>query len=453
MKHPVKPRISRVNARSSWHVMIGMLSMVVLLAACGGIPSPTTGGASPGSTTTRNTPTPAATPFQAGPDADAALSQCDKSSAGGCFSPEQVQTFYNLNPLYARGYDGKGTTIVIVMDHGSPTIKDDLHVFDQTFGLPDPPSFDIIAPLGGNTLNSDAAFETTLDVEWAHAIAPGANIVLLVSPADEWPQYEQVTAYGIEHQLGQVYSFSLLDGEPNVNDSCDGTVAMLNSYDQNIFEPAVANHITMLAASGDDGATNLDCTFTHDYNYPNASWPASDPLVTAVGGTQMALDDDAGHYGKEGVWNHAGEASGGGVSRLFSEPDWQKNLPDQSSLNGKRGVPDVSWGAAANFPIYYSYNAKPGWRVCAGTSVSTPQWAGLVAIADQMAGKPLGFINPALYQLAGKGFHDITTGNNSDHGVTGFDATPGWDMATGWGTPNAALLAPLLVAAVEQLGG
>ncbi len=459
-RHITTLSLGRARARSSWY-KLPVLGLLALLAACG-TPS-TTGGTTPGSTATHiTTPIPTATPFRVGPDADNALGQCYKSSFGGCFSPEEVQTFYNLNPLYAKGYDGSGETIVIVLIGGSPTIKNDLHVFDQTFGLPDPPSFQIITPFAGDispavqTTNSpevalSAASETTLDIEWAHAIAPGANLVLLLSSADTLDGYRETFSYGITQALGQVFSYSIGVGEPTLDDSCNGTRAQVNAFDQQVFQAAVAAHITMLAPSGDDGPTNPDCNGVHNFPYPNIGWPASNPLVTAVGGTKMTLKDDSGNYEKESVWNQGG-ASGGGTSQFYSEPDWQKNLPNQDQLNGKRTIPDVSWGAAANFPTYSSYSGTPGWRANSGTSVSTPQWAGLVAIANQMAGKPLGFINPALYKLAGKGFHDITSGDNSDHGVTGFQAVAGWDMSTGWGTPDAAVLVPLLITTVEQLG-
>ncbi len=396
-----------------------------------------------------------------------ALSQCNQSAPGGCFSPGQVQTFYNLNPLYAQGFTGKGMTIVILESFGSPTIQQDLHVFDQTFGLPEPPSFDVHYPLG--QVNFDAsnrdqlswARETTLDVEWAHAIAPGANIVLLVSPVSEtegvqgFPEFAQLSTYAMDHHLGQVFSMSFGASEPTlVGDPCNehlGTgEALLKSYDQTVFQRAVTEHITMVASSGDWGATSLTCNPPNVYHFRAVSWPASDPLVTAVGGTKLSVKESTGTYGSERTWNEFRAASGGGLSQFYAQPDWQKQLPNQSALNGKRGLPDVSWGAA-NFPIYHSYPGRPArWSAGAGTSAGSPQWAGLIAIADQMAGKPLGFLNPALYQLAGKGFHDITTGNNSLEGIQGFQAETGWDLATGWGTPDAATLVPLLITAVQQ---
>ncbi len=443
---------------------------MLLLSSCA-LDSPTVGD--------EKTPTPATpgsspqttSPYKPGPEAARAIAECNFSAAeGGCYSPQQIQTFYNLNPLYAQGFDGKGQTILIIDSFGSPTIKQDLQTFDRTFGLPDPPSFEVLYPLGQvnfDPTNGDHvgwAGEATLDVEWAHAIAPGANIVLLVSPVAEtegvqgFPEFEKLSTYAMDHHLGQIVSMSFGASEPTlVGDACQqglGTgEALLKDYDQKVFQRGVAEHITFLASSGDDGATDLDCLY-RPYNFRNVGWPASDPWVTAVGGTKLSLKDEAGNYGSEKVWNELGGASGGGLSRFYATPDWQKNLPNQDALNGKRAIPDVSWGAAVNFPFYHSYPGESsGWSGIGGTSASAPQWAGLIAIANQMAGKPLGFLNPAIYQLAGKGFHDITSGHNGLEGVEGFQAGPGWDMATGWGTPDAAVLLPLLIAAVQQTTG
>ncbi|HEY7356358.1 MAG TPA: S53 family peptidase, partial [Ktedonobacterales bacterium] len=397
-------------------------------------------------TPSANSSTSATYPYKPSPQAAQALRECQAAGAapGGCFSPEQVQTFYDLNPLYAKSYTGKGMTIVIIDSFGSPTIKQDLKTFDRTFGLPDPPSFDVDYPLGQvhfDPTDSDQAnwgIETTLDVEWAHSIAPGANLVLLVSPVTEtegvqgFPEFEKLSIYAMDHHLGQVVTQSFGATEPTlVGDACkdnQGTgEALLKDYDQKVFQRGVTEHITFLASTGDLGPTDYTCNGPPDtYNFQTIGWPASDPLVTAVGGTQLTFKDRAGNYGSESVWNDNG-ASGGGLSQFYAEPDWQKSLPDQATLNGKRGLPDVSWGAAANFTIYQTFtNQFPTWFAVAGTSASSPQWAGVVAIADQMAGKPLGFLNPALYQLAGKGFHDITTGDNSDAGVQGFQAGSGW---------------------------
>jgi subtilase family serine protease len=467
------PQAGRRLFSLTWRVMAFLIALLALSSCMfNGSNTPNLSDKSataPGGSTT--TPQPVDSPFKPSPQAAQAINECNLSAApGGCFSPEQVQTFYDLNPLYAKGFTGKGETIIIIDSFGSPTIKHDLQVFDQTFGLPDPPKFDVEYPLGQVTIdpgNSDQVGwegETTLDVEWAHTVAPGANIVLLVSPVSEtegvqgFPQFEQLSIYAMDHKLGQVISQSFGASEPTlVGDPCNEGLGtgqdLLKDYDQKVFQRAVTEHITVLASSGDDGATDVDCSENNTYNYPIVGWPASDPLVTAVGGTKLFLKDKAGDYGSERTWNELGGASGGGLSQFYAEPEWQKNLPNQGALKGKRAIPDVSWGAAVNFPFYHTYPGDlVGWSGIGGTSAASPQWAGLVAIADQMAGKPLGFLNPALYTLAGKGFHDITTGDNGLDGVAGFQAGPGWDMATGWGTPDAAVLLPQLIKAVDQAG-
>lgn len=444
---------------------MALLAGLLALSSCA-LNTPVSEGTKTPAPTSSTSPSQAGSPFKPGPQAARILNDCSiVAAAGGCFSPEQVQTFYNLNPLYAQGFTGKGQTIVIIDSFGSPTIKQDLHTFDQTFGLPDPPKFDVIAPLGQPSFNSGWAVETTLDVEWSHAIAPEANIVLLVSPVDEtegvqgFPEFEQLSIYAMDHHLGQVFTMSFGATEATlVGDACNENLGngedLLREYDQKVFQRAVTEHITMLASSGDDGATDATCDTSKTYNFRAVGWPASDPLVTAIGGTEPSLKDKAGHFGSESVWNDDTGAGGGGISQFYTQPDWQKNLPNQGDLNGKRAIPDVSWGAAGNFPVYQSFAGNSsGWIPVAGTSASSPQWAGVIAIANQMAGEPLGFLNPALYQLAGKGFHDITDGDNSARGVSGFPASPGWDLATGWGTPDVAVLAPLLVTAVQQTAG
>lgn len=227
-----------------------------------------------------------------------------------------------------------------------------------------------------------------------------------------------------------------------------------------VFQQAVAQKITFLAAAGDDGATNPDDPSNPDAYWPkpNVSWPASDPNVLAVGGTTLSLDT-AGNYQSEVVWNdQKAEATGGGLSTLFAEPDYQRQVPDQARFHGQRGLPDVAF-PADGFLVYDSI-AVPGlgqinpqwnhWQIVGGTSASAPCWAGLVAIADQMRGQPLGLIQPALYALQGKGMHDITSGNNNDHGVTGYQAQPGFDLVSGWGTPIADQFIPDLVQAAGQ---
>jgi subtilase family serine protease len=205
--------------------------------------------------------------------------------------------------------------------------------------------------------------------------------------------------------------------------------------------------------------------------FPTVNWPASDPLVTAVGGTYLCTDPTTGtsidntdppsncdvSAGSPGFREKGWIDAGGGFSHIFAIPGYQGTLPPGSTQNtsGMRGVPDVAFQASARTgPLVYD-TAPPehGWFVIGGTSCSSPQFAGIVAIADQIAGHGLGQINPTLYKLAADpakysaDFHDVTIGNNqADPSILGYPATTGWDPVTGLGTPNAAMLVPALAA-------
>jgi subtilase family serine protease len=179
------------------------------------------------------------------------------------------------------------------------------------------------------------------------------------------------------------------------------------------------------------------------------SLPASDPLVLAAGGTDLTADPVTGAYIREIAWN----GSGGGFSHLFARPAYQDDVP---GIGAVRGVPDVAADASSGTSMAFAFAAAGGGYELiglGGTSAAAPFWAGLIALADQEAGHPLGFVNPAIYRIARgpqyhRAFHDITTGNNTVvlNGVTitGYQAGPGWNPVTGWGTPNAQVLIPLL---------
>jgi subtilase family serine protease len=296
--------------------------------------------------------------------------------------------------------------------------------------------------------NSDMvnwAVETTLDVEWSHAMAPDASIVLLTSPADEtegvqgMPQFNELENYALDHHLGQVISQSWGATENTLFTPAGQQV--FKNFAQT-YARAAAMGVTVLASAGDFGSSNPELNGTTFYPFPTVNFPASSPLVTAVGGTSLYADT-SGDYQSETVWNSDGGAGGGGISQVFSEPLYQRLVLPQSGqklLGGHRGIPDISWNADPNTSIlvYLSFAGLPGagyYYFIGGTSEGSPQWAGLVADLDQLAGHPIGFLNPYLYALgaAGIGFHDITVGNNSDNGVPGYTATPGWDPASGWG--------------------
>src|SRR5215469_6707008 len=254
-----------------------------------------------------------------------------------CYQPFQLQKAYNLKPLFDRGFDGRGQTIVLVDSFGSPTIRNDLHVFDQTFGLPDPPSFNIIQPAGApppfDPANSDMtgwAAETTLDVEWSHVIAPGANILLVETPVSEtegvqgFPEIVRAENFVIDHGLGDVISQSFGATE-NTFPSQASLLDLRGS-----FQNARSHHVTVLASSGDDGATNFQLNLTDLYTFPVNSWPSSDPLVTSIGGTMLTLDDSGNRLASDVVWNDlntvGGGAGGGGKSQVFARPPFQNGV-------------------------------------------------------------------------------------------------------------------------------
>jgi subtilase family serine protease len=398
-----------------------------------------------------------------------------------CYGPADMRNQYDLNPLYGAGTRGAGETIAIFDSYGSPTIQSDLHTFDLGYGLPDPPSFQVLSPEGTPQLNythlpSPAnfhnkvigtevgwAYETTLDVEWAHAIAPKASILLVTTPVQETEGVQglqnilNAEQYVLSHHLANVFSQSFATTEQAFKGSSDQV--LLQRFSQT-YQQAAAQGVTVFAAAGDGGVANTDKQ-GRLFPFPTVIYPASDPYVTAVGGTEINPPPTSSAYptitgyAPEQVWNDGYGAGGGGYSVVFARPNYQSGAVSGSM----RAIPDVSYNAAviSAVNIYESFDpvVGAGWTPVAGTSAATPQWAGLAALADDYAashGKaPVGFINPALYTIGrssayASDFHDITVGNNSFAGITGYSAGPGWDPASGWGTPDAAHLIPDLVA-------
>jgi subtilase family serine protease len=382
-----------------------------------------------------------------------------------CYGPQQMRHFYNTTPLIDAGYTGKGQTIVIIDSYGSPTLAQDLKSFDAGFGIPDPPSLQILSPLGtvpfdDTVPDMDAwALETTLDVEWAHAIAPDANIVLLTSPVDETqgiqglPEFLQLVQYALDNHLGNIISQSWGTAENTLFTPSD--MHIFNDYNA-VYQRAAAERVTVLGTSGDTGTANLEVDGNTFYSSPTVLFPGSSPYVTTVGGTMLYADAN-GNYQSESAWSVPPYvATGGGISQYYPEPAYQKHhLPAamQKTLNGYRGGPDIAYNAyvGSTILLYLSYRGadKAGYYDIGGTSEGAPQWAGITAIANQYSHCPLGFLNPALYALAdspayAQDFHDVTQGNNGLKGVPGYDATVGWDLTTGWGTPNVTNLVKAL---------
>ena len=416
-----------------------------------------------------------------------------------CFAPQAIYAAYNIGPLYAAGENGSGETIAIVDSWGSDTIAHDLHVFDQSFGVPalcgeesvtctaGMPLFKVMsfqgspATMVGPSNNSPGqenkaawSVEVSLDVEWAHSIAPKANILLVTVPTAEtlgvqgFPLMMNAEQQIVDQGLAQVISQSFASAE----DAFGSTASLLNL--RHAYVSAAAKGVTVLGSSGDNGTANTTKQPVGQGGalipYPTVEWPASDPLVTGVGGTYLCTDPNATSArvvdstdppsrckANPGVAEVGWIAAGGGFSHVFTRPSYQDTLPAGSTpIGDMRGVPDVAYEASATTGVLVYDSLVGGWFVVGGTSVSCPNWAGLVAIADQLNGGGLGLINPALYAIGANparyaaDFFDVTTGNNQlDPSVAGYSATPGWDPVTGLGTPNAANLIPDLVLAAH----
>src|ERR1700676_1819008 len=384
--------------------------------------------------------------------------ECRALGFGPCYSPQEIRTAYGLNKLIDAGVVGSGQTIVLIESYGSPTIAADLQTFDQDYGLPDPPSLKVIAPLGtvpfdpNNSTQVGWAFETTLDVQWAHAIAPGAAIVVLTSPVAEtegvqgMPECLALERYALDHHLGKIISQSWGATENTLFDTAGRKV--LADFSE-FYERARREHVTVFASAGDSGSSNVELDGVTIYPFPTVAFPASSPLVTAVGGTSLYADT-AGHHQSETLWDEValgGGAGGGGIIQVFREAEYPSEaLPHgvQRQLDHKRGIPDISYNADPYTPIlvYVGFlGANSGYYFIGGTSEGSPQGAGITADLKQYAGQPLGFLNPALYSIGASGHfnqigRDIKVGNNAYNGVPGYAATRGWDLASGWGTPD-----------------
>lgn len=413
--------------------------------------------------------------------------QCEADYNTECYSAAQIRHAYGVDQLNAQGLTGAGQTIVLVDSYGSPTIQNDLQVFDRTNHLPAPPSLRILTPAGqppawNPTLYPDQpgwAGETTLDVEMAHAIAPGANLILVETPVDETeglqglPQMMQAEQYVIDHHLASVISQSFGATEQTFQNA-QGEFDPGQIYGlRYAFEDAAATGVTVLAATGDEGATDYESDLSDLYPFPVVDWPDSDPLVTAVGGTQLSLDSLGNRTAPDSVWNDSPAAcfgdspcaTNGGLSVVFSRPSFQDQV--QNVVGGRRGVPDVMMSGSCSGAVD-TYETFPppltsydGWAPSCGTSEATPLFAGEVALADQAAGRPLGDINSYLYEMGDgprSGLTDIRIGNNTvtwvqpstgqTLTVNGYNAGPGFDLASGLGEPNVAF--PLELAALAS---
>jgi subtilase family serine protease len=375
-----------------------------------------------------------------------------------CYSPRQFRRAYGIQPLTARGITGRGETVVIPEFAATPgeagvtDVRQDIARYDSVFGLP-AARLRVITTLAPGASPFQASGEYFGDVEIVHAIAPQAAIRVILIPGDvslALVVKNFSAALRMAPSLGSVVSVSL-----GTNESCFTSAQVATVHSALEFDDE--RHVTVAVAAGDFGAEGQPCTATPT---PGRAviFPASDPLALAVGGTSLDASHRTGTYIGETVWNRLGSgvpgvvASGGGFSRDFARPAYQAGVP---RIDARRGVPDVASDADLDTGIACvevgggQFAIAPG----GGTSAGAPVWAGIVAMADQYAGRHLGFINPAIYEIGRsaqyhRAFHDVTKGNNTVEvgsvTVKGFDAGPGWDPVTGWGSPNAQVLIPLL---------
>ncbi|HVW90137.1 MAG TPA: S53 family peptidase [Gaiellaceae bacterium] len=390
-----------------------------------------------------------------------------------CYTPQNIQAAYDY-PTGRRAPTGRGQTIVIVdayaTDYESATgvaLNDDLAAFDSLFGISAPPGGGVTVVPGpaatctgddvGVDCSGDAAGwagEIALDVEYAHAMAPDARIVLASASSDSNADINAAEAAVLPRYPGAIVSQSFGSDEAgDYGDPADETAM------HKIFESATLRGDTLIASAGDWGAGNGD-------PYVMASYPASDPLVLSVGGTQglpypTGLLNSHNRYGGEEVWNepqYGDIATGGAPSVVWKAPIWQYGLTQYSSgSHAMRTVPDVSYDAAVDGGVLTVEGASV-W-ISGGTSAGSPQWAGIIALADQARAEHgrggLGLAAVSIYAVSRLSpsryradFHDITVGNNAQGSgnapigsdAVGFNAGRGYDLATGLGTPDVSNL-------------
>jgi subtilase family serine protease len=347
------------------------------------------------------------------------------------FNPAQIRHAYGFDQIAFNGIpgDGRNQTIAVVDAYDDPNIAGDLAAFDSAYGIAAPPTFTKVNQTGGTSYpagDTGWALEISLDVEWAHAVAPAANILLVEANSNSFSDLFAAINYAKGVAGVSVVSMSWGSGE----------FGSETGYDSYFVTPAGHTGITFVASSGDNGSSGAP-------EYPSIS-----KNVLSVGGTELALDG-SGNYLSETGWS----GSGGGVSVYEAQPSYQNGVVTQSST--QRAGPDVAYDGSGNSPfsVYDSYGYG-GWIAVYGTSAGAPQWASLIAIADQgRAAAGQGTLDgpsqtlPKLYQLPQSDFHDITSGSNG-----GYSAGPGYDLVTGRGSPYANLIVPALIDGSGQPG-
>ncbi len=377
-------------------------------------------------------------------------------------APADYYTIYDINPLLSAGINGAGQTIAVLAR--SDIYLTDVQGFRSMFGLKaNDPQF-VVTNSDPGQVDGDNV-ETTLDTEWAGAVAPGASIKVIISSSSASADGIDLSAtYAVNNKVGSIISLSYGGCEASMGST---ELAFYNS----LWKQAAAQGQTVLVAAGDSGAAGCDSSSAKTaVNGKGVNGLCSSPYSTCVGGTEFVEGSNPGQYWlaannsttlasvlsyiPETTWNESGTVTGGGglgsggggASSVYAKPTWQTGAGVPA--DGKRDVPDVSLTAATHDGYTVVQGGELGYIFAVGgTSASTPSFAGMIALVNQKYNSAQGCINPVLYPLAAKQaaggaaiFHDITSGNNSVPGVTGFSAGAGYDQATGLGSVDANLL-------------
>ncbi len=331
------------------------------------------------------------------------------------YDPVQIRHAYGFDQL---SVDGTGQKIALVDAYGNGSIQSDLNTFCAQFSLPNT-TIQVLGPNG--TVDTGWALETALDVEWAHAIAPKATIILSAAASPSFGDLLNAVTAAVNagaNVVSMSWGATEFSGE--------------SAYDSYFQSPGV----TFVASSGDSGELS---------SKPEVEWPAVSPYVIGVGGTSLFLDGNT-NRSSETAWS----SGGGGLSSYYSRPSWQNIW----SGYGTRGVPDVSYNADPNTGVYVYDAANGGWYEVGGTSAGAPQWAGLIALANQLRSSGVNG-NSDIYSVAGTApvinaanLYDITSGSNGPD--TDDQAVTGYDLVTGVGSPVAPGLVPALIALAPQ---
>ena len=438
-------------------VVLGIVTAVLLVAGCS-------------STASKSSTSPVSSKSPASRASSAAPLEADCRNLGTCYAPGPLRVAYGIQPLLDAGISGRGVTVVLLetvapapspSSPGGTDIRQDLAQFDRLFGLP-AARLQVVSSVAGGNAPYQAGGAEVRDAEIVHAVAPNAAIRVVLADASVASQF---AALRLGITQGGVLLISVSVGEHCLTGP---EVTALNSA----LQAGESRHVTVINSTGEYGASAMPCPgATASTPVKGVDLPAADPLVLAVGGTSLVANRATGARVSETAWNAPPDslgapqslASGGGFSQKFARPSYQEGV---AGIGSSRGVPDVSAdadptlgpaivvappkGAVPRNAVAPPYLVRPAGTTAAAAAI----WAGLIALADQDAGHDLGLVNPAIYRIGGSSaygtaFHAITTGTNTvkfpKKAITGYRAASGWNPVTGWGSPNAQVLIPLLV--------